>query len=126
MSEPLADRGKVHSGLEQRDRLVPSQESDSTRWLFEEPYRRRTIEPFPVADAFAKDRPNERERPVCSCIAASFRSLRFGDLIDQTPIDIIEFPIGQITLEPTQLALVVVLTGASSVRIRRSSLPTAL
>lgn len=86
-------------------------ESNSTRWLFEEPYRWRTIKPFPVADTFAQDRPNERERPVYSCIAASFRSLRFGDRIDQTPIDILKFPIGQITLEPTQLVFVVLDTG---------------
>src|ERR1700722_15346770 len=91
--------------------LVSIQESDSTRGLFEEPYRWCTIEPFPVADTLAQDRPNEREGPVYSCTAASVRSLRFGDRIDQTPIDILKFPIDQITLEPTQLVFVVLDTG---------------
>ena len=86
---------------------MPAQESDAPCRLFEEPHRRRAIEPFPVASAFAQDRPNQSERPIHSRVAASFGSFCFGDRIDQCPIDTLEFPIGQMAIEPTQLLFVV-------------------
>jgi hypothetical protein len=92
---------------QQRARLVPVQESDASCRLFEESYRRHTIEPFPVASTFAQDRPNQSERAVHSPVAAPVRPFCFGDRIDQCPIDTLEFPIGQIAIEPTQLLLVV-------------------
>src|SRR6266513_2307977 len=65
------------------------------------------IEPLPIADALAQDRPNERECSVHGGVAASVRSLRFGDRIDQGPSDTLKFPIGQMAIEPTQLLLVI-------------------
>ena len=53
--------------------LVSAQESNAPRRLFEKPYRRRSIEPLPVADTLAQDRPNESERPIYGRIASFFR-----------------------------------------------------
>jgi len=66
-----------------------------------------TIEPFPLAYALAQDRPNQGEHSIYSSVAASFGQLRFGDRIDQCPIDTFQFTTSQMTIEPTQLCLVV-------------------
>ena len=92
----------------------------------EEPHCRRAIEPFPVASAFAHDRPNQSERSVHSPVAASVCPFCFGDRIDHCPIDTLEFSIGQIAIEPTQLFLVVLergLVGLLSKPTNRCVLP---
>ena len=102
------------NSLEQRRRLVVSEKADSPRGLLQEPHGRRAIQPLPVASALAQDRPNECERAVYGCVAASFRLLRFADRIDERPIDTLEIPIGQKAIEPTQLLLVFVERGLVS------------
>jgi hypothetical protein len=92
---------------QQRERLSLAQESNTPRRLLQEPNRRGTIEPFPVAHATAQNRPQERQVPIDRRVAASFRLLRLDDRINQRPIDALQLTIGQKAMKPTQHPLVV-------------------
>jgi hypothetical protein len=110
-------------------RLVWGQESDPPRRLFQEPDRRRPIQPLPVARALAQDRSHEREHAIYGRVRTPFRLFRFGDRIDQGPIDTLEIAIGQKLVEPTQDGTVSIdrgLVGLLSEPAHRRVLPDSL
>src|SRR5579863_1426408 len=87
---------------QQRERLGLTQESNPPRRLLQEPDRRRTIEPVPVAHATVQNRPQERQVPIDRRVAASFSLLRLDDRFNHRPVDALQLAIGQRAMRPTQ------------------------
>jgi acyl carrier protein len=74
--------------------LMPAQESNAPRGLSQESHCRRAIEPFPLAYAFAQDRPNQGEHSIYRSVEPSTLSVEEQVALQQQVVRIVAQELG--------------------------------
>lgn len=90
--------------------LLSGQEPDAPGRFFQQAHGWGAIEPVPIPYTAAQDCSQKRQRPVDRRITAAFDSLRLRDRIDECSIDALELTIGKMSIEPAQLAYVLLVS----------------
>ena len=82
---------------------VAGQETNPPSRFLQHPHRRRSIQPFPIVDALAQNRPQQLQRSIYRRITAPLRELRVRDPIDERAADVLQVLAAQELIEPTKL-----------------------